>query len=152
MGKKLQIFNLIFVSLIVLTFLVFIGITFLSVLYSPFAISALKLSLSYSSFWLQLLFGISSFFYLYFIIRSFSKCNLNNNYFKTSAILNICLILIAILSFIAFPITITLSGNQNSLGAFYNLQILSLVTKTLEYLLYSVSFIVFIIGYSKNKK
>lgn len=96
----------------------------------------------------SMIFGIISLVWITFMIMSFSKSNIENNYFKISSVITLLAIMLLILSFVLVggfmgrdDITMGLAG----LG-------IIIMTIPVFYLILIISFIIFMIGYFKNKK
>jgi hypothetical protein len=77
------------------------------------------------------IFGAIPLLYLYFIIRAYKACNLDNKYFKITLVINLLILLAALsilFSFVAIDAVYAVAA------------------------LFAMSFIVYTIGYFKNKK
>ncbi|OIO43469.1 hypothetical protein COX97_01865 [Candidatus Pacearchaeota archaeon CG_4_10_14_0_2_um_filter_05_32_18] len=145
MGKKIQVTNTIFISIIALI-LTFASITsIIALIWGTFVISHL----------ISLIGWIISIIYFVLLILSFKRNNLTNKYFTWAFILNLIGIIFVILFFIGGTVYLaTLPGSSLS-QITENISKLNSVSSILNYfvsIIYLVSFIIFLIGYFKTKK
>jgi len=94
----------------------------------------------------------SSIIYFILLIRSFSKSNIENKYFKGAFYLNLIWIIGAILFFFG---TIIFFSSLSPVEAFDSMDKLNQITSKINYFvgfIYLISFFVFLISYFKNKK
>ncbi len=144
MGKRIQITNTVGVGLVAAlsSFVVLSSLIF----------TAGKLLTNVEGI-LMLIWAIISVVYCVFLIRSFSKTNLDNSYFNWAFYLNLVVVILFLLTFFGGLIYLSsIQGSPNALGAIDDAGKIMDIMGIIEACLFVVSFIVFMIGYSRNKK
>ena len=150
MGKGIHITNTVILGLIAIPLTIFL-----------FTSLILGFSLGFKgmvnpSTTIYFLIWISSVCYFLFLIRSFKKCNIENKSFKWAFYLNIIWIVLAILLFLGLALFVTTSSFstnlQEGLNVIDRLNNFTDIANIVFGIIYLISFIVFIIGYFKNKK
>ena len=143
MGKGIQTTNTVITGIIaiILTIMVISSILF------SFSTGVFKGVIAFGSIIVYIL-CISAIVYFILLIRSFSKCNINNSYFKWAFILNLIWVIGFILFFIGTYIFLISSANFDAINSANKNQ--SIVNYIAGFI-YFISFLVFLIGYFKNK-
>lgn len=150
MGKGIQMANTVILGLIAIP-LTFIIIT---VLLMSFSTGQFQGLLNFSSV-IYFLIWITSVFYFILLIRSFKKCDIENKSFKWAFYLNMIWIGLAFLFFIGLMLFMITSKPTTPSGSFDVIDKANNISDMVELILgviYFISFVVFTVGYSKNKK
>ncbi len=155
MGKGIQITNTVILGLIAILLTLFTII----VLLASLATGEFQGFLNFSSV-IYFLIWITSVIYFILLLMSFKKCNIENKYFKWAFWLNVTWIVLGIILFLGVMIFILTSKSSATPqeAIFGSLEVVDKANKFFDMvepilgLIYFISFIVFVIGYFKNKK
>ena len=150
MGKGIQITNTVILGLIAIP-LTFFTIT---VFLTYFARGQSQMLLNFS-FAIYFLIWITSVIYFIFLLLSFKKCNVENKSFKWAFYLNVIWIGLAFLLFLGLMLFTITSSPATLSGGFDVIDKANNISNMIEPILgiiYFISFVVFMIGYFKNKK
>ena len=130
---------------------IFVGLTVLF-----FGISNLFAILSGTLDFVALGILISAAIYLVFLILSFTRCNLDNKSFKSAFYLNLVWVVLVILSITIIPVYFysvsPALASSNLTGIGNRINALSSILNVIVAISYFASFLVFLVGYYKNKK
>jgi len=150
MGKGIQITNTVILGLIAIPLTLFT----ITVLLMGLTTGQLQGLFNFSGVIYSLIWIISVIYFI-FLIMSFKKCNIENKSFKWAFWLNVIWISLAIILFLGVMIYISTSKSDTLFGS------LDIVDKANNFsdmvepilgIIYCISFIVFMVGYFKNKK
>ena len=150
MGKGIQITNTVILGLIAIPLTLFT----LMVLIMSSTTGQFQGLFNFSGV-IYFLIWITSVIYFIFLLLSFKKCNVENKSFKWAFYLNVIWIVLAIILFLGLMIFISTSKPDTFFGGFGVIDKANNFSDMIEPVLgiiYFISFIVFMIGYFKNKK
>ncbi len=150
MGKGIQITNTVILGLIAIPLTLFtITVLLMSATSGQFQGLFNLSSVIYFLIW------ITSVIYFIFLIMSYKKCNIENKSFKWAFWLNVIWIVLAIILFLGLMVYVSTSKPTTFSGSFDVIDKANNFSDMVEPVLaiiYFISFIVFMIGYFKNKK